>query len=169
MKSKCSLYIFFIWPKVIPYIVYIEGNCSSTKRLCLKSYTGSESFTVAEYLNVILLFLLYICTHIFTIIDLPLAPWMKEVKGIRHRGRGVYLRCPVFTTVQFSLRNEGSSEYVCLCEGREILSPNFQTFQDPGINSTELADWLRKPFIFLLHSHYYIYRRNWFLGHFCPP
>ena len=57
--------------------------------------------------------------------------WMKEVKGIRHRGRGVYLRCPVFTTVQFSLRNEGSSEYICLCEGREILSPNFQTFQDP--------------------------------------
>jgi hypothetical protein len=56
---------------------------------------------------------------------------MKEVKGIRHRGRGVYLRCPVFTTVQFSLRNEGSSEYICLCEGREILSPNFQTFQDP--------------------------------------
>jgi hypothetical protein len=44
---------------------------------------------------------------------------------------GVYLRCPVFTTVQFSLRNEGSSEYICLCEGREILSPNFQTFQDP--------------------------------------
>jgi hypothetical protein len=58
-------------------------------------------------------------------------PWMKEVKGIRHRGRGVYLRCPVFTTVQFSLRDEGSSEYICLCEGREILSPNFQTFQDP--------------------------------------
>ena len=57
--------------------------------------------------------------------------WMKEVKGIRHRGRGVYLRCPVFTTVQFSLRDEGSSEYICLCEGREILSPNFQTFQDP--------------------------------------
>ncbi len=59
------------------------------------------------------------------------SPWMKEVKGIRHRGRGVYLRCPVFTTVQFSLRDEGSSEYICLCEGREILSPNFQTFQDP--------------------------------------
>jgi hypothetical protein len=63
--------------------------------------------------------------------SLGLEPWMKEVKGIRHRGRGVYLRCPVFTTVQFSLRNEGSSEYICLCEGREILSPNFQTFQDP--------------------------------------
>jgi hypothetical protein len=59
------------------------------------------------------------------------SPWMKEVKGIRHRGRGVYLRCLVFTTVQFSLRDEGSSEYICLCEGREILSPNFQTFQDP--------------------------------------
>jgi hypothetical protein len=86
--------------------------------------------------------------------------WMKEVKGIRHRGRGVYLRWPVFTTVQFSLRNEGSSEYICLCEEREILSPNFQTFQDPGINSTELADWFQKPFIFLPHSHYYIYRRK---------
>ena len=46
-------------------------------------------------------------------------------------GGGAYLSCPVFTTVQFSLRDEGSSEYICLCEGREILSPNFQTFQDP--------------------------------------
>jgi hypothetical protein len=44
---------------------------------------------------------------------------------------GAYLRCPVFTTVQFSLRNEGSSEYIGLCEGRESLSPNFKTFQDP--------------------------------------
>jgi hypothetical protein len=42
-----------------------------------------------------------------------------------------YLRCPVFTSVHFSLRNEGSSEYIRLCEGRESLSPNFQTFQDP--------------------------------------
>jgi hypothetical protein len=58
-------------------------------------------------------------------------PWMKEVKGIRHRGRGAYLRCPVFTTVQLSLHDEGSSEYICLCAGREILRPNFQTFQDP--------------------------------------
>ncbi len=44
-------------------------------------------------------------------------PWMKEEKGIRHLGG--------------SLRNEGSSEYMCLCEGRESLCPNFQTFQDP--------------------------------------
>jgi hypothetical protein len=44
---------------------------------------------------------------------------------------GAHLRCPVSTTVQFSLRNEGSSEYMCLCEGRESLRPNFQTFQDP--------------------------------------
>ncbi len=52
-------------------------------------------------------------------------PWMKEEKGIRHRGEGAYLRCPVSTTVQFSLRNEGSSEYICVCEGRESLRPNF--------------------------------------------
>jgi hypothetical protein len=52
-------------------------------------------------------------------------PWMKEVKGIRHGGRGAYLRCPVFTTVQFSLREEGSSEYIRVCEGRESLWPNF--------------------------------------------
>jgi hypothetical protein len=38
--------------------------------------------------------------------------WMKEEKGIRHHGKGAYLRCPVFTTVHFSLHNEGSSEYI---------------------------------------------------------
>ncbi len=43
---------------------------------------------------------------------------------------GAYLRCPVETSVQFSLRDEGSSEYIRLCEGRESLSPNFKTFQD---------------------------------------
>ena len=58
-------------------------------------------------------------------------PWMKEEKGIIHWGEGAHLRCPVSTTVQFSLRNEGSSEYMCLCEGRESLCPNFQTFPDP--------------------------------------
>ncbi len=52
-------------------------------------------------------------------------PWMKEEKGIRHWGEGVYLRCPVSTSVQFSLHNEGSSEYICVCEEREILRPNF--------------------------------------------
>ncbi len=45
--------------------------------------------------------------------------------------RGAYLRCPVSTSVHFSLRNEGSSEYIRLCEGRESLCPNFQTFQEP--------------------------------------
>jgi hypothetical protein len=59
------------------------------------------------------------------------SPWMKEEKGIIHRGEGAHLRCPVSTTVQFSLRNEGSSVYMCLFEGRESLCPNFQTFQDP--------------------------------------
>jgi hypothetical protein len=33
-------------------------------------------------------------------------------KGIRHGGGGFNLRCPVYTTVHFSLRNEGSSEYI---------------------------------------------------------
>ena len=85
---------------------------------------------------------------------------MKEVKGIRHRGRGVYLRCPVFTTVQFSLRDEGSSEYICLCEGREILSPNFQTFQDPrhqfhGIGRLVLEILYLFATPALLHIHFY--------------
>jgi hypothetical protein len=39
---------------------------------------------------------------------------MKEEKGIIHRGRGAYLRCPVSTAVQFSLRDEGSTEYMCV-------------------------------------------------------
>jgi hypothetical protein len=56
-----------------------------------------------------------------------LYPWMKEEKGIRHRGEGAYLRCPVSTSVQFSLRNEGSSEYICVCEGRESLRLLFLT------------------------------------------
>jgi len=38
---------------------------------------------------------------------------------------GAYLRCLVFTTVQFSLRDEGSPEYIRVCEGRESLRPNF--------------------------------------------
>ncbi len=38
--------------------------------------------------------------------------WMKEEKGIIHRGRGAHLRCPVSTAVQFSLRDEGSTEYM---------------------------------------------------------
>ncbi len=38
--------------------------------------------------------------------------WRK--KGIIHRGRGAYLHCPFSTSVQFSLRNEGSTEYICV-------------------------------------------------------
>ncbi len=38
---------------------------------------------------------------------------MKEVRDNTSR-RGAYLRCPVSTTVHFSLRNEGSSEYMCV-------------------------------------------------------
>ncbi len=61
--------------------------------------------------------------HFLPLVDAQ--AWMKEEKGIRHRGEGAYLRCPFFTTVHFSLRNEGSSEYICVCEGRESLRPNF--------------------------------------------
>jgi hypothetical protein len=56
------------------------------------------------------------CPHIPSLanmdINIYLHPWMKEEKGIRHRGEGAYLCCPVFTTVHFSLGNEGSSEYI---------------------------------------------------------
>jgi hypothetical protein len=37
----------------------------------------------------------------------------------------------ISTSVHFSLGNDGSSEYIRLCEGLESLSPNFQSFQDP--------------------------------------
>ena len=57
-------------------------------------------------------------------------PWMKEAMDNTSRV-GVCLRCPVFISVHFSLHDEGSSEYIRLCEGRESLSPNFQTFHDP--------------------------------------
>jgi hypothetical protein len=40
--------------------------------------------------------------------------WMKEEKGIIHQGWGAHLRCPVCTSVQFSLRNEDSTEYMCV-------------------------------------------------------
>jgi hypothetical protein len=72
--------------------------------------------------------ILYKCTSARTTRCLP---WMKEEKGIIHRGEGAFLRCPVSSSVHFSLRNEGSSEYIRLCDGRESLSPNFETFQDP--------------------------------------
>ncbi len=102
--------------------------------------------------------------------DTRLVPLMKEEKGIIHRGEGAYLRCPISTSVHFSLRNEGSSEYIRLCEGRESLSPNFQTFRTPGISQFQ---WIRRlvsePLYLLAHSHYYIWRRNWFHGNFCTP
>jgi hypothetical protein len=43
-----------------------------------------------------------------------MTPWMKELKRIIHRGEGAFLRCPVSTSVQFSLRDEGSTEYMCV-------------------------------------------------------
>ncbi len=62
---------------------------------------------------------------------------MKEVIGIRHGGGGANLRCPVSTSVHFSLRNEGSSEYIQVCEGRESLRI-LKLLRTPGIDSTEL-------------------------------
>ena len=41
-------------------------------------------------------------------------PWMKELNGIIHEGEGAFLRCPVSNSVQFSLRDEGSTEYMCV-------------------------------------------------------
>jgi hypothetical protein len=56
----------------------------------------------------------------------------------------------------FSLRNEGSSEYIRLCEGRESLSPNFQTFHDPrhqfhGISTLALETLHPLATLALLH------------------
>jgi hypothetical protein len=53
-------------------------------------------------------------------------PWMKEERD-NTSGEGAFLRCPVSTSVHFSLRNEGSSEYIRLCEGGEL-------FRTPVIN-----------------------------------
>jgi hypothetical protein len=83
-----------------------------------------------------------------------LQPWMKEEKWIIHRGWGAYLCCPVSISVHFSLRNEGSSEYICLCGGIESLSPNFKTFKDPRHKFPETCRLASNPFIILLHSHY---------------
>ncbi len=88
-------------------------------------------------------------------------PWMKEAMDNTSRV-GVCLRCPVFISVHFSLRNEGSSEYIRCVKGERAWARIFKLFMTPGINSTELVHWSRKPFILLLHSHCYI----WFHGHF---
>jgi hypothetical protein len=57
--------------------------------------------------------------------------------------RGAHLRCPVSTSVQFSLRNEGSSStYVCV-KGERSCAQIFELFRTQGINSTELVDWFR--------------------------
>jgi hypothetical protein len=59
---------------------------------------------------------------------------MKEEKGIIHGGWGAHrahLRCPVSVSLQFSLRDEGSSEYIRLWGGIESLSPNFKKFLGP--------------------------------------
>jgi hypothetical protein len=106
-----SEHILYLNTYCINLLVHVQYNCT--------------------FVNVLAANWVYSLCTVHMKMGMYLVPWMKEVKGIRHRGRGAYLRCPVFTTVQFSLRNEGSSEYICLCEGREILSPYFQTFQDP--------------------------------------
>ncbi len=57
------------------------------------------------------------CQLIKNMSDLTqLLAWMKELKRIIHRGEGAFLRCPVSTSVQFSLRDEGSTEYMCVRE-----------------------------------------------------
>jgi hypothetical protein len=39
---------------------------------------------------------------------------MKEVRDNTSRKGGLYLRCPVSASVHFSLRDEGSSGYMCV-------------------------------------------------------
>ncbi len=56
------------------------------------------------------------------------------------------------------------STYVYV-RGNRAWARILKLFRTPGISSTKLADW--EPFIFLLYLHYYICRRNWFLGNFC--
>jgi hypothetical protein len=58
----------------------------------------------------------------------PSPPWMKELKGIIHGGEGAFLRCPVSNSVQFSLRNEGSTENMCV--RGEITTHLLNTFLD---------------------------------------
>jgi hypothetical protein len=82
---------------------------------------------------------------------------MKEIRD-NTWGRGVYLRCPVQCTVQFSLRNATrvlQSTYVFV-KGERSWARIYKLFRTPGISSKKWADWFRKAFIFLLYSHYYI-------------
>jgi hypothetical protein len=51
-------------------------------------------------------------------------------KGIRHGGGGANLRCPVYTTVHFSRRNEGSPEYIRVRRERKP-EPEFSNFLGP--------------------------------------
>ncbi len=94
-------------------------------------------------------------------------PRMNEEMDNTSR-EGAYLRCPVSTSVHFSLRNEGSSEYIRLCEGRERLRSNFQTFSGPQASIPR--NWYF-GFGFALSwvIHRYICKRNRFLGNFCIP
>jgi hypothetical protein len=60
-------------------------------------------------------------------------PMDEGSKGIRHGGGGANLRGPVYTTVHFSLCNEGSSEYIRVtCVRRERKpEPEFSNFLGP--------------------------------------
>jgi hypothetical protein len=59
--------------------------------------------------------------------------WRK--KGIIHRGGGGYLRCPVFTSVHFSLHSEGSSVYcTSACVKGERAWAQILKLFTPGIN-----------------------------------
>jgi hypothetical protein len=70
-------------------------------------------------------------------------PWMKEVKGIRHGGGGAYLRCPVFTTVQFSLRDEGSSEYIRVWRTMTVCYVTI-TLTPSGLNLCQIVKTVHK-------------------------
>jgi hypothetical protein len=83
----------------------------------IRDFCSALAALVSPFQNI-----LFLTVHFFNPVS---QSWMKEVKGIRHGGGGAYLRCPVFTTVQFSLHDEGSSEYIRVCEERESLRPNF--------------------------------------------
>jgi hypothetical protein len=113
------------FPRIGPHI-WLQQNRQADPRNC-----RSTVHMLEVYFNLLFLYhILYVDTFQSCFFRSHLRAWMKEAMDNTSRV-GVCLRCPVFISVHFSLRNEGSSEYIRLCEGRESLSPNFQTFHDP--------------------------------------
>ncbi len=64
----------------------------------------------------------------------------RERDNTSRRG-GLPTLSGLYTSVQFSLRNEGSSEYYVCVKGERACARIFKLFGSPGINSTELVDW----------------------------